>query len=121
MFLGVLYMLLKAFVSYNIFGYLSLQGRHFLGAHFFKFYFILFYACKSTMLKLQKRGGNRASQREQGRGGGGRETRKCFIFLPSPSLLFFFCPSTYPKGCYFYSPQCSFVRISKTAATIIQT
>ena len=118
MFLSVLCMLLKAFVSCNIFRFLSLQGKRFLGARFLSFFF--FYARKSTMLKLQKREGNRASQRQQGRGWGERQENAVF-FLPSPSLLSFFRPSTYPKGCYFYSPQCSFVRISKTAATIIQT
>ena len=28
-----------------------------------------------------------------------------FFFLPSTSPLSFFRPCTYPKGCYFYSPQ----------------
>ena len=119
MFLSVLCMLLKAFVSCNIFRFLCLQRKRFLGVRFFFFYFF-FFARKSTMLKLQKREGNRASQRQQGRGWGERQENAVF-FLPSPSLLSFFRPSTYPKCCYFYSPQCSFVRISKTAATIIQT
>ena len=47
------------------------------------------------MLKLEKNGENRASQKDRaGEGGGERED---FFFLPSPSLLSFFCPSTYPS------------------------
>ena len=39
------------------------------------------------------------------------------FFLPSPSPLFFFCPHTYRKGYYFYSPQSSSVIESKKAAS----
>ena len=49
--------------------------------------------------------------------GAGREKRKRRIFLPSPSPLSFFCPRTYRKGYYFYSPQSSTVIKSKMAAT----
>ena len=42
------------------------------------------------MLKLQKRGGNRASQREQGRGGGGeRQENALFFSPPHPSFSSF--------------------------------
>ena len=86
MFLSVLCMLLKAFVSCNIFRFLSLQGKRFLGARFF---FFFFYARKSTMLKLQKRGGNRASQREQGRGWGERQENVVFFSPPHASFSSF--------------------------------
>ena len=91
-------------------------------------------ACKSLCSRkrhvdwLEKRGENGASQKERGRGrvGGGEREEKTPIrgsvcqrtkfpqknndfgqahfFLPSPSPLSFFRPSTYPKGYYFYSP-----------------
>ena len=41
------------------------------------------------------------------------------FFLPSPSPLSFFRPSSYRKGYYFYSPQSSIVIKSKMAATTI--
>ena len=66
------------------------------------------------MLKLPKRGGNGASQGEGGKGG---EKEEKYFFLPSPSPLFFFCPHTYRKGYYFYSPQSSSVIESKIAAS----
>ena len=66
------------------------------------------------MLKLPKRGGNGASQ---GEGGGGGEKEEKTFFLPFPSPLFFFCPHTYRKGYYFYSPQSSSVIESKMAAS----
>ena len=69
---------------------------------------------ESAMLKLPKRGGNGASQ---GEGGGGGEKEEKTFFLPSPSPLFFFCPHTYRKGYYFYSPQSSSVIESKMAAS----
>ena len=37
-------MLLKAFVSFNIFRFLSLQGKRFLGARFFVFLFFFMLA-----------------------------------------------------------------------------
>ena len=61
------------------------------------------FARESAMLKLEKRGENRTSQKERGRGRGERRENAIF-FLPSPSPLSFFRPSTYPKGYYFYSP-----------------
>ena len=91
-------------------------------------------ACKSLCSRkrhvdwLEKRGENGASQKERGKGrvGGGEREEKTPIrgsvcqrtkfpqknddfgqahfFLPSPSPLSFFRPSTYPKGYYFYSP-----------------
>ena len=51
--------------------------------------------------------------------GSGREKR--IFFLPSPSPLSFFRPSTYPQGYYFYSPQSFTVIKSKMAATTIRT
>ena len=59
--------------------------------------------------------------RVKGSGEGlGREKRKRRIFfLPSPSPLSFFRPSSYRKGYYFYSPQSSTVIKSKMAATTI--
>ena len=42
---------------------------------------------------------------------------QAYFFLPSPSPLSFFCPRTYRKGYYFYSPQSSTVIKSKMAAT----
>ena len=65
------------------------------------------------MLKLPKKGGNGASQGEEGESGKKEEK----IFLPSPSPLSFFRPHTYPKGYYFYSPQSSSVIKSKMAAS----
>ena len=41
------------------------------------------------------------------------------FFLPCPSPLSFFRPSSYRKGYYFYSPQSSTVIKSKMAATSI--
>ena len=41
------------------------------------------------------------------------------LFLPSPSPLSFFLPSSYRKGYYFYSPQSSTVIKSKMATTTI--
>ena len=70
---------------------------------------------ESAMLKLPKRGRNGASQGEGG--GGGEKEEKTIFFLPSPSPLFFFCPHTYRKGYYFYSPQSSSVIESKMAAS----
>ena len=43
------------------------------------------------------------------------------LFSPPPSPHSFFCPCTYPKGYYFYSPQSSTVIKSKMAATTIRT
>ena len=40
---------------------------------------------------------------------------------PSPSLVPFFGPRTYPKDYFFYSPQSSSVIKSKTAATTMRT
>ena len=46
------------------------------------------------MLKLEKNGENRASQKDRaGEEGGERED----FFSPPPSPLSFFCPSTYPS------------------------
>ena len=45
---------------------------------------------------------------------------QAYFFSPPPPLSFF-CPHTYPKGYYFYSPQSSTVKKSKMAATTIQT
>ena len=42
---------------------------------------------------------------ESGQGGARRE--RVFFSSPLPSPLPFFRRSTYPKGCYFYSPQSS--------------
>ena len=42
---------------------------------------------------------------------------QAYFFLPSP--FSFFCPRTYRKGYYFYSPQSSTVIESKIAATTI--
>ena len=47
----------------------------------------------------------------------GREIRK----PPPPLPLAFFCPRTYPKGYYLYSPQSSSVIKSKMAVTTIGT
>ena len=44
---------------------------------------------------------------------------QAYFFLPSPSPLSFFRPSSYRKGYYFYSPQSSTVIKSKMAATTI--
>ena len=91
------------------------------------------FARESAMLKLQKRGRNGASQEQRGRGGG--ESSVCQrtefpkrtvisgrrIFLLSPSPILNFRPSTYPKGCYFYSPQYSSGIKSKMVATTIRT
>jgi len=53
-----------------------------------------------------------------GGGGGGEIQEKMLHFLSPLSLpLSFFHPSTYPKGCYFYSPESSSVIKSKMAAT----
>ena len=88
------------------------------------------FARESAMVKLQKRGRNGASQGQWGRG---REEfqrtefpkeqwyRAGVFFLISPSHLSLFLPSTYPKGCYFYSPQSSSGIKSKMAATTIRT
>ena len=54
------------------------------------------------MLKLQTRGGNRATQKERRRGWGEREDKTPY-FSSFPLPLSFFCPSTYPKGYCFYS------------------
>ena len=48
--------------------------------------------------------------------GAGREKRK----PPPPLPLSFFCRRTYPTGYYFYSPQSSYVKKSKMAATTIR-
>ena len=61
------------------------------------------FARESAMLKLEKRGGNGATQKEQGRGRGEEEEKRSF-FSPLPSPLSFFRPSTYSKGYCFYSP-----------------
>ena len=47
---------------------------------------------ESTMLKLQKRGKSKGGERGWGEG---RENACLFFFLPSPSPLSFFLPSTY--------------------------
>ena len=61
------------------------------------------------------------SRREEDMGrvkeGGEREE----FFLPFPFPLSFFCPCTYPKGYYFYSPQPSTVIKSKMEATTTRT
>ena len=58
-------------------------------------------------------------RKEMGRvkGGGEREEKTLYFFLPSP--LSFFRPRTYRKGYYFYSPQSSTVIKSKMVATTI--
>ena len=90
------------------------------------------FCLRKRYVETQKRGGNGASQ---GSGGGGGESFVCqctefskrtmissrCIFLLSPSHLSLFHPSTYPKGCYFYSPQSSSGIKSKMAATTIRT
>ena len=67
---------------------------------------------KAPCWNFPKRGGDGASQRE-------RWERRENFFLPSLSPLSFFCPRTYRKGYYFYSPQSSTVIKSKMAATTI--
>ena len=60
---------------------------------------------------------NSKQEEEVGRlkGGGGRGRERDEKTLPSH--LSFFCPTIYPKGCYFHSPQSSSVIKSKMAAT----
>ena len=55
----------------------------------------------------------------QVKGGGEREEKTPYFFLPSPSPLSFFHLRTYRKGYYFYSSQSSTVIKSKMAATTI--
>lgn len=84
MFFSVLCMLLKAFVSYNIFGYLSLQGRHFLGVRFFILFYFMLAKAPCWNSKREKEIG----QVKGSRGGDGRETRKCGIFFSPPHPSF---------------------------------
>ena len=81
------------------------------------------FAHESTMLKLQKRGKSKGGAGGGGREWGeGRENACLFFFLPSSSSpLSFFLSSTYLKGYYFYSLQCSSVIKSKMAAKTIRT
>ena len=91
----------------------SLQCRCFLLAH-------RFFCSHKHHIELQKRGEVGASQRKQGRGLG--ETSENGIIF---SLLFLnyllLCPSTYPKGCYFYYPQSPSVIKSMMVDTAIRT
>ena len=48
-----------------------------------------------------------------------KNNRAGVFFSPLPLPLSFFCPRTYRKGYYFYSPQSSTVIKSKIAATTI--
>ena len=51
------------------------------------------FACESAMLKLEKRGENKASQKERGRGRGERKKKRLFFFSPPPFPSFALAPA----------------------------
>ena len=88
MFLSVLCMLLKAFVSCNIFRFLSLQGKRFLGARFFFFFF--FMLAKAPCLNSKRE--EEIGQVKGSRGGGGERDKKMLYFSPLPMPPFLLSP-----------------------------